>query len=264
MTTQLTLFAEDTLVSLSVMPGSDKARQTTAISGRKCLDLCGNSGPLGLLEKMLLDTSAWASMMYLLTWKAKATKQGRLYFQLQPSKPLIEEIEYSLWATPNASDSVGSHGGGQGKSLRTDIHNLKKGIWPTPTNSMMTMGDVQQARYSGNDKRRPSYQEANKAWPTPTVNGNHNRKGISKTSGDGLSTAVKAWPTPAAQDGKNSTLPPSQIDRDTVPGALMREGQQGQLNPEWVERLMGFPIGWTDISGLQDMDKSNMDGSLLE
>ncbi len=54
------------------------------------------------------------------------------------------------------------------------------------------------------------------------------------------------WPTPAAQDAKNSTLPPSQINRDTVPGAIMREGQTGQLNPEWVEALMNFPIGWTD------------------
>ena len=33
-------------------------------------------------------------------------------------------------------------------------------------------------------------------WPTPTVHGNYNRKGASKTSGDGLATAVKLWPTP--------------------------------------------------------------------
>lgn len=30
------------------------------------------------------------------------------------------------------------------------------------------------------------------------------------------------WPTPAAQDAKNSALPPSQMNRDSVPGALMR------------------------------------------
>jgi hypothetical protein len=57
------------------------------------------------------------------------------------------------------------------------------------------------------------------------------------------------WPTPAAQDGKNSTLPPSQRDRDSVPGAMIRSGeaQGGQLNPQFVEWLMGFPIGWTDL-----------------
>lgn len=33
-------------------------------------------------------------------------------------------------------------------------------------------------------------------WPTPTINGNYNRKGLSKNSGDGLATAVNMWPTP--------------------------------------------------------------------
>jgi hypothetical protein len=28
---------------------------------------------------------------------------------------------------------------------------------------------------------------------------------------------------------------------------LMREGITGQLNPQWVEWLMGLPIGWTDL-----------------
>lgn len=39
--------------------------------------------------------------------------------------------------------------------------------------------------------------------PTPTVNGNHNRKGASATSGDGLATVVKMWPTPQASDCKD-------------------------------------------------------------
>lgn len=39
-------------------------------------------------------------------------------------------------------------------------------------------------------------------WPTATVNGNHNRKGASENSGDGLSTAVKEdyWSTPQAHE----------------------------------------------------------------
>lgn len=50
-------------------------------------------------------------------------------------------------------------------------------------------------------------------WPTPTVNGNYNRKGCSATSGDGLATVVG-----------------------------------GQLNPQFVEWLMNFPKGWTDLT----------------
>ena len=36
-----------------------------------------------------------------------------------------------------------------------------------------------------------SLSELGKMWPTPTLNGNHNRKGLSERSGDGLATAVE-------------------------------------------------------------------------
>lgn len=29
--------------------------------------------------------------------------------------------------------------------------------------------------------------------------------------------------------------------------AAMAAGNGGQLNPTWVEWLMGFPLGWTDL-----------------
>src|SRR5690606_4617522 len=103
---QLTLFAEDTPANRSVLPGSAEARKMTAISGRKCLDACGNSGPLGYLGKMLLDTSVWASTMCFLTWKVRATKRGRLLFRLLPSVPRTEGTGSSLWATPNTMDHL--------------------------------------------------------------------------------------------------------------------------------------------------------------
>ncbi len=34
----------------------------------------------------------------------------------------------------------------------------------------------------------------------------------------------------------------------------MGAGNGGQLNPPWVEWLMGWPIGWTDLKPLE-MDK---------
>src|SRR5574341_1845114 len=45
---------------------------------------------------------------------------------------------------------------------------------------------------------RPINATVSGLWPTQTVHGNHNRKGLSKTSGDGLATAVKLYPTPTA------------------------------------------------------------------
>jgi len=48
---------------------------------------------------------------------------------------------------------------------------------------------------------RPTFASECGLWPTPTVHGNHNRKGLSPSSGDGLSTAVKNWPTPTSSTG---------------------------------------------------------------
>jgi hypothetical protein len=80
-------------------------------------------------------------------------------------------------------------------------------------------------------------------WPTPTVCGNYNRKGASATSGDGLATAVKMWPTPTAHNAKETNAP-SEALRNT-PTLAAQAG--GQLNPNWVEQLMGWPIGHTDL-----------------
>jgi hypothetical protein len=95
---------------------------------------------------------------------------------------------------------------------------------------------------------------------------------------------VRMWPTPTAQDASNDGGP-SQLRRNTVPlnaavkiadavrgdsgrgrllptantvdakgGTRKGKGQEqlchlvgGSLNPQWVEWLMGFPIGWTDF-----------------
>ena len=59
-------------------------------------------------------------------------------------------------------------------------------------------------------------------------------------------------PTPTSNDSKNSTLPPSQIDRDGLAGAMLRNdsiptGAATYLNPSFVEEMMGFPVGWTDL-----------------
>ena len=66
-----------------------------------------------------------------------------------------------------------------------------------------------------------------------------------------LETVIgRMLPTPTTNDSKNSTLPPSQIDRDGLAGAMLRNpsiqtGEATYLNPSFVEEMMGFPIVWT-------------------
>lgn len=78
--------------------------------------------------------------------------------------------------------------------------------------------------------------------PTPTVCGNYNRKGASKTSGDGLITALRRkYPTLCASDWKGSTK------KGQRRGQLSEVFLGGKLNPRFVEWMMGFPIGFTKL-----------------
>jgi DNA (cytosine-5)-methyltransferase 1 len=61
-----------------------------------------------------------------------------------------------------------------------------------------------------------------------------------------LSLAVKMWPSLTCGDAKNNG------------GKCHQESLQkevgGNLNPTWVEWLMGWPLGWTDCAA-SGMDK---------
>ncbi len=67
-------------------------------------------------------------------------------------------------------------------------------------------------------------------FPTMTVNGNYNRKGITKTSGDGLITH------------------------------LIQQGDSGRLNRQWVEWLMGWPLGHTKLERTPKASKRSVTG----
>jgi len=60
------------------------------------------------------------------------------------------------------------------------------------------------------------------------------------------------WPTPSARDYKGARCQETfdETGRNELTNSLpdaIRSQAQGQLNPDWVEMLMGFDIGWTDI-----------------
>lgn len=103
---QLTLYPADSPVNHFPLPGSAEAQKMTVTSGRKCLELLQNSDPFGLLGKMLLESSIWRSTQCYLTWKPKATPQGRLLFQLVASAPRTDDTGQQLWlTTPIAQES---------------------------------------------------------------------------------------------------------------------------------------------------------------
>ena len=105
-------------------------------------------------------------------------------------------------------------------------------------------------------------------WPTPKasaggpdfskMNGRDNRPigpGIS------LPTMVAVWPTPCASEGLDcgtNWASLAAVDKGgriarriaTRGGPETQQSPSAQLNPNWVEWLMGWPIGWTDLGPL--------------
>lgn len=103
------------------------------------------------------------------------------------------------------------------------------------------------------------------------------RESFAQKGKPSLDTLVRmTWPTPTAQDAKlsgvqgNWTPESGRSSGTTLTDAAVREGKKtcdGQsLNPAWVEALMGFPLGWTEIQaslfdGPQDSESPNAHGS---
>jgi hypothetical protein len=100
--------------------------------------------------------------------------------------------------------------------------------------------------------------------PTPTASsygscrgGGSGRVGKWRASLSAMAKHNK-WPTPRATDGEKNVRSKAgalkEVKRKGISGVdlhaavLVRsETDGGQLNPEWVEWLMGYPIGWTAL-----------------
>ncbi len=102
------------------------------------------------------------------------------------------------WGTPRVTNNGGTPTEHTGNGSRIEDQANKN--WQTPAvDSFRSRG--------GERKNEKGLDQQARTWPTATVHGNHNQKGMSKHSGTGLSTAAKTWPTPNASPSapNNST-----------------------------------------------------------
>lgn len=190
-------------------------------------------------------------------WRSKHSKDPNSPWYGAKLKDAVEAAE-AKWPTPAARDYKGTNAYNKTMEKIADGKRANMGQLP---NAVMV-------------------QEAKSKWPTPTArdykgasgSGRQMRKG---NPSDTLPNAVKNWPTPdVAQAEKVSNRPnygqvglanhpdvhgttvqrdPMQKDRLGQPGQDRsstngkNQEQFGKLNPNWVEQLMGLPIGWTDL-----------------
>ena len=198
-------------VSPSPPPENGRDLRMNATCGRKCAALLPSCGPVGCLGKMLLASSIWGSTKRSLTWQKRDTLFSHSYFRL----------------------AVSAHGMSASELLSSRL------MFPTPLASDKgTVKDAQSLDVYLSDNG--IFRKKNKSgaiWSLP------------------LSAAV-FYLTPVASDGFRSTLKPSAYDPKKKNGNLAAQvifqenplSDKAALNPDWVEWLMGFPKGWTELS----------------
>jgi hypothetical protein len=115
---------------------------------------------------------------------------------------------------------------------------VKDGSSLLPTPAASSYGTNRGGAAGRTGKVRPSLatMAKNGMWPTPRAQ--DGPKG-GPSQRDTLPAAVSAWPTPTARDWKSGSHGTQGNSRP------LSEKVGGQLNPTWVEWLMGYPTGWT-------------------
>ena len=92
-------------------------------------------------------------------------------------------------------------------------------------------------------------------WPTPVASDTTMRSKPYAQGGTPLSLAANMWATPVARDFRHPGR--SRLERTgSKAGDPLPQQVGGPLNPTWVEWLMGWPLGWTDLKPLET-DKSH-------
>lgn len=252
---QLTLFPGDSLANPSPWLESKKDKMMIATFGRRCEELSENLRHVGLLVRMYLESCTLPLPTLYRTWSVSVMTSRCLLLRLRLSERTTGGSESSLWPTVTTMDHL-------------------------PAKSEEAL--MREATVARPGRSRPANlrdcvnPESMAMWPTPTVNGNNQAPKEGTKRGIGLATAARMWPTPIAGScGMTATTGGRPIEKSTklqtqvmleerklytTPCAACATGSTGggnyrdlrtdiggQLNPTWVEWLMGFPIGWTEF-----------------
>ena len=212
----LTSFVAVTLANLSVRLENGEVKKTRATCGRGYATPLANYDPNTQSWKMCEGICRLGGQLSLENLPPSGMTRNGVLFPQPAWEPITGEIESLLWPTPTAH----------------------------PDNSNV------------NGKfKNPTLGDAVRMWPTPTASDWKPRGPNSKQQGlpEVVKTRGNLWPTPRAAlgDARNHTVYERSLDKpqnlENRVGAADPSTIGGKLNPTWVEWLMGFPTGWTDL-----------------
>lgn len=277
---RLTYSQEGSLVSHFQRQESEGERKMTVTSGRKCFWQYGRYDPLGSLVRTLLESPAWYNPAVRLRWKVKPLCLKRLTRKQYSNKSTlskpsaeilnVKDIPSSRFLFQLAVSERRTRGTGYGSLLPTvqtqglkvcDKNGKTKfmdvSLLPTPT--------AQDFKRRGPNSKQQGLPEAayKKMLPTPTARSY--KHGSKITDGRSRRKISQGW-TMELNDLAVSGLLPNPTRRDdalcNIPVMIGQHCQQNggktsQLNPLFVEEMMGYPLMWTTLPFLsQNGDKN--------
>ncbi len=254
---------EDSPASHSALLAKEREQTITATSGRRCYERYGRYSQLGSLVKTLLESRQWWSPAKRLRWDAQTIsskrityterkadshskksarilkqqdiQSSRLIFQLAVSEHPTEEKESGLLATVQMQGLKRCNPKGKTEFLPLDL-------LPTPTALDKAGGRINRSPSPGAAQR-----------PTLALAA---RKGLLPTPCAKEATKYTKTFNPNSQMGKGLT---ALACSEMLPTPAVRKktsGKNSQLNPLYVEEMMGFPLMWTTLPFLSpDGDK---------
>ena len=245
---------EDSPANLSPSLAEERERTITATSGHRCFEQYGRYTPLGSLVKTLLASRRWWSPAKSLRWDAQtifskrityterkadspSTKSARnlkqqdipsnrLIFQLAVSEHHTEENASGLLPTVQTQGLKRCNRKGKTEFVPLDL-------LPTPTALYKGSGRINRSPSPG-AAERPTLALAAKQGLLPTpcaIEATKFTKAFNPNSQMGQSLTALAV---------NGMLPSPTSRKKT-------SGKTSQLNPLYVEEMMGFPLMWTAL-----------------
>jgi hypothetical protein len=254
---------EDSHASLLALQAEEREKTITAISGHRCYERFGRLSPLGSLVKTLLESELWWSPVKRLKWDAQTISSKRITY--------IER-------------KAGSHSKKSAKNLKQQdipsnrlIFQLAVSEHPTEENASGLLPTVQtQGLKRCNKKGKTEFMPLD-LLPTPTAtdkgSGRINRSpspGAAERPTLALAAKQGLLPTPCAIEATKFTKtfnPNSQMGKSLtalansgiLPSRSQKKisGKTSQLNPLYVEEMMGFPLMWTALPFLSQGGERN-------
>lgn len=238
----------------------------------------------GCCQQVLISDREETSELFSGTWPTWGTMRFGRVMELKPLERHTRGKECSLWPTAVASDASQGAIIGKDDIFYTTSTGMPRKVNRNGTDGSVGLGRLVQMWRTPDanlgargPKSAEMYEECKKTnrhavnlldqvkhecnWPTPCVADifTANLKSTQQKPGSmhsvNLSQCVN-WPTPAARDWEDSGDLQKLADsthQACVPKMVAKlemkkdAGKIGALNSDWVEILMGLPIGWTDI-----------------